>query len=134
MNGPAWSSSLTARWTIGAYGLPLRLASLSLATTAETTSWDTTTHEVERWDQHEITTKPIQSAHCVPYSLRIGRREKAATGLRLRTVDEGDCKDLATELHLKLVDGHEVWQKLYEDRGARLKGLLQAPGLQQPKR
>jgi peptidoglycan hydrolase-like protein with peptidoglycan-binding domain len=88
---------------------------------------DTIVHPIERWDQHEITTKPVESALCVRYSLRIGRREKTVTGLRLRTVDFAGCEHLATELQLKLVDGHEVWSKLYEDRGARLKDLIQIP-------
>lgn len=92
---------------------------------------NTTVLPIERWDKHEITTNPVQSGRCVRYSMRIGRQEKTVTGLRLRTVDEGACKELATELHLKLLDGHEVWRKLYEDRGARIKGLLQAPGLPQ---
>jgi len=85
---------------------------------------------IERWDQHEITTKPEQSAVCVRFTMRIGRAQKSVTGLRLRTKDTGLCKGMPAELQLKLVDGDEVTKKLVNEQTTQLKGLLQAPGFE----
>ena len=86
------------------------------------------TYRIDRWDDHEIITSPVEFA-CARYTLRIGREEKSVTGLRLRTSKEGMCKDFKAEIHLRLVAGHEVYSQLSTRRKAALKGLLQAPGL-----
>lgn len=87
------------------------------------------TFEIERWDGHEIFTKPDQSAACVRYTTRIGRLQKSVTGLRLRFRDDGFCKDMEAELHLRLVDGLEVMSQIADEREAKLKGVVQAPGI-----
>jgi hypothetical protein len=84
-------------------------------------------YKIERWDRHEILTKPDNSAQCVRYTMRIGRLKKSATGLRLRTNDKRECKDFSPELHLKLVDGLEVMKQVRTEYGEKLKGVMQAP-------
>ena len=90
---------------------------------------DVETHDIERWDKHEIVTTPEQTAACVRYTTRIGRLQKSVTGLRLRISDDALCGHMEAELHLRLSDGSEVMRQLADEREAALKGLLQAPGL-----
>lgn len=89
--------------------------------------------EIERWDQHELVTKPDE-LFCVRYTLRFVRATKSVTGVRLRTSDTGPlCKGLEPELEMRLVDGWKaVTWPLMEKRGARLKEVMQAPGLYSP--
>jgi hypothetical protein len=86
-------------------------------------------HKIDRWDQHEILTKPDSSAICVRYTMRIGRVKKSVTGLRLRISAREECKDLAPELHLELVQGWEAVKQMREELREKLKGVLQAPAL-----
>src|SRR5262245_18612034 len=44
-------------------------------------------HDIERWDQHEIVTRPTRSAVCIRETFRIGRVQQSVTGLRLRVSD-----------------------------------------------
>lgn len=86
-------------------------------------------HSIERWDSHEIVTKPSDSGamRCVRYTTRIGRTSRTVTGLRLRISEDGLCKDFTPELRLRLVDGMEVTNALRDGRHSRLKSLMQAP-------
>jgi hypothetical protein len=86
-------------------------------------------HKIERWDQHEILTKPDNSAMCVRYTMRIGRVKKSVTGLRLRVNHTDGCKDLAPELHLELVEGWEAMKQMRAELREKLKGVFQAPAL-----
>jgi hypothetical protein len=86
-------------------------------------------HEIERWDQHEIVTKPMGSAICVRYTLRIGRLPESITSIRLRVSESDFCKHVTPELHLKIVDGMEVMRAISKESGSKLQGVFQAPGL-----
>jgi hypothetical protein len=88
-----------------------------------------TLHDIERWDRHEIVTKPQESALCARYTLRITRQAETVTGLRLRTLNEGMCKGTTPELHLKLVSGVDVWLKVNNERNDKLQQVRQMPGL-----
>jgi hypothetical protein len=89
-------------------------------------------HEIERWDRHEVVTKPQESALCARYTLRIARQDKTVTGLRLRTLNEGICKGTTPELHLKLVSGATVWTQVNNERAEKLQQVGQMPGLAKP--
>jgi hypothetical protein len=88
-----------------------------------------TEHQIERWDRHELTTKPQESALCVRYTMRITRQEETVTGHRLRTLNEGMCKGTTPELQLKLVSGVEVWTQVNKERNDKLQQVRQMPGL-----
>jgi hypothetical protein len=90
-------------------------------------SANTEVHQIDRWDEHEIVTAPKQSAACARYTMRIGRAQKAVTGLRLRTSDVGICAGFEAELHLKLVDGMEVRREVVEEHNKKYQGLMQVP-------
>jgi hypothetical protein len=92
-------------------------------------SADIETHQIDRWDDHEIVTLPKQSAACARYTMRIGRAQKAVTGLRLRTSDAGICAGLEPELHLRLADGMVVTREMIDERNKQTEGLMQIPGL-----
>lgn len=63
-------------------------------------------YEIERWDDHEIVTKPVEYG-CVRYMKRINRAQKSVTGIRSRIHnDKKDCKFLdQDEKQLVLGDG-----------------------------
>ena len=86
-------------------------------------------YDIDRWDQHEITTRPLTSSLCVRYPMRIGRLQESVTGLRLRINDDGMCKDLTPELHLKLVNGMDVMRDVVKVNAAKLKGVFQGSSL-----
>ncbi len=74
------------------------------------------TYGIERWDEVEIVTKPLQFG-CVRYTLRINRTQKSVSGIRSTTSDTEHCKFLDnTEKYLTLEDGFSVWQKLSDKR------------------
>jgi hypothetical protein len=90
-------------------------------------------YTIERWDEHEITTKPYEKG-CVAYTMRISRVSKAVMGYRMRNPEHRMaipevCKGLNPELQLKLANGFDVYWELYRKRGEKIQGLLQAPGL-----
>jgi len=95
-------------------------------------SVDIETYEIERWDQHEIVTKPRQSgSDCTRYIRRFNRLQKSVTGIRSTISNEGICKGVeAGEKYLVLTDGHKVyWDLLQENNAKRWKLMLISPGL-----
>ena len=91
-------------------------------------SVDIDTYEIERWDQHEVVTKPLQFG-CTRYVRRITRLQKAVSGIRSTTAAGEDCKGIdQSEKYLVLADGFEVYWKLRErDRAAWRDLILIAP-------
>ena len=67
------------------------------------------TYEIERWDEHEIITAPLEFG-CVRYVKRINRAQSSVTGIRSRiNADRQECKILdQDEKHLLLSDGVQV--------------------------
>lgn len=95
-------------------------------------SVNTETYEIERWDQHEIVTKPLDTLFgCVRYVLRLNRLQKSVTGIRSTISNKGLCKGSeAGEKHLVLMDGFKIyWDLLQESRAKQRKLLLVTPGL-----
>jgi len=80
-------------------------------------SVDADVYEIERWDDHEIVTKPREtSGRCVRYVLKFNRVQKSVTGLRSTISTEGPCKAIeAKELHMLLSDGLKVHWELYQN-------------------
>jgi len=77
-------------------------------------SIDTDTYEIERWDEQEIVTKPLQFG-CTRYVKRISRLQKTASGIRSTTKADAGCKGMdLDEKYLKLADGFEVYLGLQE--------------------
>lgn len=73
---------------------------------------DIDTYEIERWDKHEIVTKPLQFG-CTRYVRRITRLQKAASGIRSTTSADASCKGLdQSEKYLVLADGFDVYWRL----------------------
>lgn len=100
----------------------------AIMTDGDFLSLDTTLYDIERWDQHEITTKPYNFI-CVRYTLRIGRIEQSVTALRLKTRSDGTCKAIRQEMHLTLKDGLDATAQLKKETAAKLRDVLLAPGL-----
>ena len=72
------------------------------------------TYEIERWNDEEIVTKPLQFG-CSGTVRRWNRTQKSVTGVRSVTSNEGSCRELErVELALVLEDGHEVSRQLIE--------------------
>jgi hypothetical protein len=84
-------------------------------------------YNIERWDEHEIVTKPRETAMgCVRYVYRFNRLSKSVTGTRSTISDEGLCKGLDKgEKHLVLVDGFEITRNLMEDLQKKRRDLIQ---------
>lgn len=73
-------------------------------------------HKIERWDSHEIITKPNDKV-CVRRSVRISRSQKAVMGLHVPVGDKKLCGlEEQRELQLRLEDGLKVWSKLAAKR------------------
>jgi hypothetical protein len=135
--------SATGTWIIAGQksGRPVQTSKIQcdkkLAICAEATahldddflSANTEVHQIDRWDDHEIVTLPKQSATCARYTMRIGRAQRAVTGLRLRTSDAGVCAGFEAELHLQLVDGMVVTRQMIDERNKQTEGLMQVPAL-----
>ncbi len=121
----AWDSFVSAKGTLMIEGQPLgiplqttelechRGLGICIAATAMLqgedylTSW-IETYEIERWDEHEIVTKP-RDLECVRYTLRISRGQKSVTGLRSTTNSTAQCAKMTQEdLPLRLEDGSKA--------------------------
>ena len=77
---------------------------------------DVTHREVERWDAHEIITKP-NDATCVRSTLRINREQQSVTETQNTFRTDGPCKGLTVAEHrLHLEDGNIVANHLREER------------------
>lgn len=94
---------------------------------------DDTTYEVERWDEHEIVTKPDDSARCVRYTMRFSRSLKAVTALRSTRRSDGSCKAIENkDIQLKLEDGTDVWIQLERERRKLLERVMRKPWIGNP--
>ncbi len=81
-------------------------------------------YEIERWDDYEILTKPIQFG-CVRYVLRFNLVLKSVTKLRTTNRTEGICKTVETrEFNMTLSNGFTVYQKLLKKRQRAVKKLM----------
>lgn len=105
-------------------------AIISRGESSPSLSVDIETYEIERWDQYEIVTKPLQFG-CARYIRRFNRPQKSVTGIRSTTSDEGICKGMETsEKYLVLTDGFKVyWDLLQESNSKRWKLMLLSPRL-----
>ncbi len=84
-------------------------------------------HEIERWDEHEIVTKPDDKL-CVRYSMRISRMQKSVAKLR-STIDQGPaCKGIVEnrDFEINLVGGSEAEKGLDEQKLKKLRELIKA--------
>jgi hypothetical protein len=87
-------------------------------------SVDIDTYEIERWDQHEVVTKPLQFG-CTRYVRRITRLQKAVSGIRSTTSIGDECKGIDQgEKYLVLADGFEVYWRLREAQRAKWRDLM----------
>lgn len=69
-------------------------------------------YEIERWDQHQITTKPNETGLCVRDTIQIGRATKSVTSIGRYRKDHPLCKGFPDELHHVLVSGNEAMARL----------------------
>jgi peptidoglycan hydrolase-like protein with peptidoglycan-binding domain len=82
-------------------------------------------YEVERWDEHEIVTKPKKNL-CVRYTLRLSRSQKQVTGLRITTVKGKGCEGTEPkDLSLRLASGMEVYMELQKAHAAAVRQRMQ---------
>ena len=94
--------------------------------TTKLLSIDMTYHDIERWDEHEIVTKPVDAV-CARTTMRISRDQKLVTQLRSRISQEGTCKGFeAEDLHIRLEDGFKVWKQLNDDQTKSTKKIMLA--------
>jgi len=87
---------------------------------------DIDTYEIERWDDYEIVTKPLQSTiGCVRYVRRINRLQKSVTGIRSTIQNEDMCKGVdSKEIYMVLTDGFNVYWDLLQERNKKWRQLL----------
>jgi len=77
---------------------------------------DLTTREVERWDEHEIVTKP-NDAECVRSTIRINREQQSVAEVQNVFRADGPCKGMTIgEQHLHLDDGLRVANQIRSER------------------
>jgi peptidoglycan hydrolase-like protein with peptidoglycan-binding domain len=82
-------------------------------------------YEVERWDEHEIVTKPKENL-CTRYTLRLSRSQKTVTGLRITTTTGKGCESIEEkDLTLRLVSGLEVYGELLKGHAAAVQHRMQ---------
>jgi hypothetical protein len=93
---------------------------------SKTINLDTDVYEIERWDDHEIITKPREtSASCVRYVRKFNRVQKSVTGLRSTISIGGPCKGVeAKEMHMILSDGFKVYWELYQTSKKAIRELM----------
>jgi len=93
---------------------------------------DTEMYEIERWDAHEIVTKPKEtSSGCVRYVRRFNKVQKSVTGLR-STISTGEfCKGVEVkEMYMILSDGFKVYWELSKAYKKTLRELMRfSPGV-----
>lgn len=82
-------------------------------------------YDIERWDKHEIITKPKQFG-CVRQVRRFNRVQKSVTGLRSTTSQDDACKAVdAKEFHMQLSNGFDVYWKLLQRFQKQYRSLMQ---------
>jgi hypothetical protein len=84
-------------------------------------SADVDVYEIERWDDHEIVTKPLEVGFgCVRYTKRVSRLQQSASGIRSTISGRSLCKDVdREEKYLTLADGLQIYREL--DDAVRLR-------------
>lgn len=84
---------------------------------------DNDIYEIERWDNRELLTKPLDFA-CVRYVLRINRISKTVKLLRTTISDKDMCKGVdKRDFVLKLSDGFDVWNKIKNKKNEAVKKI-----------
>jgi hypothetical protein len=72
---------------------------------------DETEYEIERWDDVEIVTKPLQ-AQCARTILRVNRTQKLVTSLRSTIKNTGQCENMTkSDWLIELKSGVDVYMK-----------------------
>ncbi len=101
-------------------------AILSRTGGSKSLSVQTSVYEIERWDDHEIVTKPKESGFgCVRYTLRINRVQKSVTGIRITISTKGPCESMvAKEMYMTLSDGLKVYLDLYRNSKKTMSELM----------
>ena len=85
-------------------------------------------HPIERWDDDEIVTQSDDSSICMRYVMRISRVQQAVVKTRSAHKTTGLCNKVQTaDLHLRLGDGFQVFQKMRKRFTEERKGILQIP-------
>jgi len=89
-------------------------------------SVDIELYDIERWDDHEVVTKPRETgAGCVRYVRKFNRVQKSVTGLRSTISTEGPCKMVdVKEMHMSLSDGFKVYWELYQKSKKKIRDLI----------
>lgn len=81
-------------------------------------------YEIERWDEHEIVTKP-REFECTRYVIRFNKLQKSVTKIRSTISNEGMCKGIEdNEKYLVLTDGFKVYWELYQESRKKWRQLL----------
>ena len=87
-------------------------------------SVDIATYEIERWDQHEIVTKPLEAA-CTRLVKRINRLDQGVSAIRSTIASDGLCEGVHSgEMYLVLVDGSDVYRRLYKAQREKWRELM----------
>ena len=82
------------------------------------------TYEIERWNDEEIVTKPLQFG-CTGTVRRWNRTRKSVTGVRSTTSNEGSCREVEREeVDLVLEDGNDVSRKLTEKQREAWRNIM----------
>jgi len=82
------------------------------------------TYEIERWNDEEIITKPLQFG-CTGTVRRWNRIQKTVTGVRSTTSNEGSCREVEREeVDLTLEDGNEVSRKLTQKQQEAWRNIM----------
>jgi len=87
--------------------------------------------DIERWDDHEIVTKPYggSDGECTRYIIRISKRLERVTMLRSTIKDEGTCRGAEQkDLHSTLSNGHEVHIDLSDKHHQKVISLYKFDG------
>jgi hypothetical protein len=87
---------------------------------------DVTYYDVERWDAHEIVTKPSESGFgCTRDVVRLNRLQKSVTAVRSTISTTGVCKGVTLrDFNRSLVDGQIIWKKQRSEWRKAQDGLL----------
>lgn len=88
---------------------------------------ETEHYQIERWDQNEIVTKPLQY-ECVRYIIRINRVQNSVTGIRSTAASTPSCAlTEKTEKYLVLRSGYEMSQARDKAYNESVNQLLDIP-------
>jgi hypothetical protein len=99
---------------------------------ARVLSVDLDTYEIERWDQQEIVTKPLERG-CARYVRRFNRVQQSVSGIRSTISRQGSCASVDNgDKFLVLTNGIEVYSQIVAKHREDWSPLFQmSPGLVQ---